>query len=113
MNQRVALLQVVFHILTLTGCTLLSTHFEPGSTRPGDQLALGLIPLILGVGGTAYLAIVKKHRDSWRYGIPTIVFGVVISVFFPSFFSRIVVLILFLLLIGVTALKTQRTPVRA
>lgn len=107
MNRKLVFLQAFFYILVLSGCTLLSIHNDQNAAERPISYALWLTPLLIGIVGSIYLAAAKKVRLSWLYGAPTIIFGIVVSILFPSTFSRIVVLMLFCALILATTLKAK------
>lgn len=108
MNRQTVFLQLFFYVLVFSGCTLLSVHKDPAMTERSSSTALWLAPLTIGIAGSIYLAVAKRVKFSWLYGAPTIIFGLIVSSLFPSTFTRIAVLIVFVSLALLTVFSLNR-----
>lgn len=108
MNRQTVFLQLFFYVLVFSGCTLLSVHKDPAMTEGSTSTALWLAPLTIGIAGSIYLAVAKRVKFSWLYGAPTIIFGLIVSSLFPSTFTRIAVLIVFVSLALLTVFSLNR-----
>lgn len=95
MNQRLMFTQVIFYCLIFAGCTQLSLLGEAGKIGLNRDNLLWIVPFVAGIAGWLFTTVFRQARSSKLYGAPTIVFGIVVSAFFPSMFTRILVLLVF------------------
>ena len=106
-----ASLATVFYALIFSGSTLLSVYKQHNEYLEGSSLFIWVLPLMLGLGGMAYLILAKNLRATVFYGVPTVLFAIVVAVVAASTFTRLLSLGLFSILMWVMwyqQIKTQR-----
>lgn len=106
-RNRYSLVHVILWLVIFSGCTHLSVAREHALDHDAALGWLWAVELIVGIAGVVYLAVTHRVEPPRRYGIPVLVFGLVVSFLVPSTFTRLLVLLVFLALTVPLLLKAR------